>query len=74
MAQGTLTYSAYVKEVEKANKELEKMKSGYSYGTIGQNELSEELEWQDPAMWIRIDNQSVVDLTKEKHNGVGIKQ
>ena len=74
MAQGTLMYSAYVKEVEKANKELEKMRSGYSFVTIGQNELSEELEWQDPAMWIRIDNQSVVDLTKEKTNGVGIKQ
>ena len=74
MAQGTLMYSAYVKEVEKANKELEKMRSGYSFVTIGQNELSEELEWQDPAMWIRIDNQPIVDLTRENNNGVGIKQ
>jgi len=74
MAQGTLMYSTYVKEVEKANKELEKMRSGYSFVVIGQNELSEELEWQDPAMWIRIDNQSVVDLTRENNNGVGIKQ
>ena len=73
MAQGILTYSAYVKEVENANKELEKMKSGYSFVTIGQNELSEDLEWSDPAMWIRIDNQPVVDLTRENHNGVGAK-
>ena len=74
MAQGTLTYSAYVKEVEKSNKELEKMKSGYSFVVIGQNELTEDLEWQDPAMWIRIDNQPIVDLTRENNNGVGIKQ
>ena len=74
MAQGTLTYSAYVKEVEKANKDLEKFKSDYSFVVIGQNELTEDIEWQDPAMWIRIDNKPVVDLTRENHNGVGIKQ
>ena len=74
MAQGNLTYSAYVKEVEDANKDLEKFKSDYSFVVIGQNELSEDIEWQDPAMWIRIDNQSVVDLTRENNNGVGIKQ
>ena len=74
MAQGTLTYSAYVKEVEDANKDLEKFKSDYSFVVIGQNELSEDIEWQDPAMWIRIDNKPVVDLTRENHNGVGIKQ
>ena len=74
MAQGTLTYSAYVKEVEKANKDLEKFKSDYSFVVIGQNELTEDIEWQDPAMWIRIDNQPVVDLTRENNNGVGIKQ
>ena len=74
MAQGTLTYSAYVKEVEQANKDLEKFKSDYSFVVIGQNELTEDIEWQDPAMWIRIDNQPIVDLTRENHNGVGIKQ
>ena len=74
MAQGTLTYSAYVKEVEEANKDLEKFKSDYSFVVIGQNELTEDIEWQDPAMWIRIDNKPVVDLTRENHNGVGIKQ
>ena len=74
MAQGTLTYSAYVKEVDEANKDLEKMKTGYSFVTIGQNDLNENLEWEDPAMWIRVDNQPIVDLTKEKSNGVGIKQ
>ena len=74
MAQGTLTYSAYVKEVEKANKDLEKFKSDYSFVVIGQNELTEDIEWQDPAMWIRIDNKPIVDLTRENHNGVGIKQ
>jgi len=74
MAQGTLTYSAYVKEVEKANKDLEKFKSDYSFVVIGQNELTDDLEWQDPAMWIRIDNQPIVDLTRENNNGVGIKQ
>jgi hypothetical protein len=74
MAQGTLTYSAYVKEVEQANKDLEKFKSDYSFVVIGQNELTEDIEWQDPAMWIRIDNQPIVDLTRENNNGVGIKQ
>lgn len=74
MAQGTLTYSAYVKEVEQANKDLERFKSDYSFVVIGQNELTEDIEWQDPAMWIRIDNKPVVDLTRENHNGVGIKQ
>ena len=74
MGQGTLTYSSYVKEVEKANQELAKMKCGYSFVVIGQNELTEDLEWQDPSMWIRIDNQPVADLKREKSNGVGIKQ
>ena len=74
MAEGHLTYSAYVKEVDEANKDLEKMKTGYSFVTIGQNDLNENLEWEDPAMWIRVDNQPIVDLTKEKSNGVGIKQ
>ena len=74
MAQGRLTYTEYVKEVEEANNDLEKMKSGYSFVVIGQNELTEDLEWQEPSMWIRIDHQPVLDLTKEKSNGVGIKQ
>ena len=74
MAAGTLTYSQYIKDVEKANKELDKLKSGYSFVVIGQNELTEDLEWQDPALWIRIDNQPIVDLTRENNNGVGIKQ
>jgi len=74
MAQGTLTYSAYVKEVEQANKDLERFKSDYSFIVIGQNELTEDIEWQDPAMWIRIDNQPIADLTRENNNGVGIKQ
>jgi len=74
MAEGLLTYAAYVKEVEEANRDLEKMTSGYSFVLIEQNELNENLEWQEPSMWIRIDNQPVVDLTRERHNGVGIKQ
>ena len=50
------------------------MQSDYSFVLIEQNELTETLEWEDPAMWIRIDYKPVVDLTKENSNGVGIKQ
>lgn len=74
MAEGLLTYSAYVKEVEEANADLEKMKSNYSFVLIGQNELNDELEWQEPSMWIRIDREPVELFNKEKSNGVGIKQ
>jgi len=74
MAQGRLTYTEYVKQVNEANKDLDKMRAGYSFVLIEQNELTETLEWEDPATWIQIDYKPVVDLTKEKSNGVGIKQ
>ena len=74
MAEGELTFTAYIKEVDEVNEELEKLKSPVTIVKISQSELDEDIEFADPAMWLRMENQSVLDLSKEKSNGVGIKQ
>ena len=73
MARGRLTFSEYEKELDNANEDLEKMKSPCTFVKISQSELDEDIEWSDPSMWIRVENQPVLDLSKEKSNGVGIK-
>ena len=73
LAQGALTYTEYETAVDEANKELQKMKSPCTFVKISASELDEDLEFSDPYMWIRVENEPLIDLTKEKSNGVGIK-
>jgi hypothetical protein len=73
MAEGALTFAAYEKEVDEVNEELEKLKSPVTLVKISRSELDEDIEFADPAMWVRVENQPILDLSREKSNGVGIK-
>ena len=70
LAQGTLTYEEYSRQVDKANAELELMKSPCMFVKISMSELTEDIEWADPSMWIRAVN---YEEKEEKTNGVSIK-
>ena len=73
MAEGALTFAAYEKEVDEVNEELEKLKSPVTLVKISRSELDEDIEFADPAIWVRVENQPILDLSREKSNGVGIK-
>jgi len=71
LADGKLTYEEYSRQVDKANAELELMKSPCMFVKISMAELTEELEWADPSMWLR----AVIyeEEKEEKANGVSVK-
>tara|TARA_Y100000310_G_scaffold89856_1_gene86963 strand:+ start:2253 stop:3182 length:930 start_codon:yes stop_codon:yes gene_type:complete len=71
LADSKLTYEEYERQVDKANDELVKLKSPYRIVKIGRSELTDELEWADPSMWIAFDASH--EEKEKKTNGVSLK-
>ena len=69
LSNGTLSYESYVRQVDDANKELELMKSPCTFVKITMSELTDDIEYSDPSMWIRESNEE----KEEKTNGVSLK-
>jgi len=71
LANGKLTYEEYSRQVDKANEELELMKSPCMFVKISMAELTENIEWEDPEMWIR--TVTYEEEKEERTNGVSTK-
>jgi len=71
LADGRITYEEYSSQVDKANSELELMKSPCMFVKISMSELTEDVELEDPSMWIRAVNYE--EEKEEKTNGVSVK-
>ena len=75
IVEGTLSYKDYEKELESANKDLEKMKSPFMFVLIGREEIDDELFMEDPGTWIApvfYDTETKED--EEKLNATGFKK
>ena len=71
LSDGRITYEQYSREVDKANEDLELMKSPCMLVKISMAELTEDIELEDPGMWIRAVEYE--EEKEEKANGVSTK-
>ena len=75
IVEGTLSYKDYEKELESANKDLEKMKSPFMFVLIGREEIDDELFMEDPGTWIApVFHDTETKEDEEKLNATGFKK
>ena len=71
LTDGKLSYEEYERQVDLTNAELAKLKSPYQLVKIGKSELTDEIEWADPGMWIVFD--ASYEEKEAETSGVSLK-